>query len=121
MTDQQQKFEQWAIIELFGHQRIAGRVTEQTIGGCAFVRVDVPAVKDEQPFTKLFGQGAIYAITFTDEAAATLAAGAIQSKPIDTWELQKAMKALPQSGATSQRDEILPPDDEDEDDDPPRF
>ena len=71
-------FAQWAIIELFGHQRIAGRVTEQTIGGCSFVRVDVPAVGKEQAFTKLFGQGAIYAITFTDEQASTLAAEAMQ-------------------------------------------
>lgn len=91
----EQRFDQWAIVELFGHQRIAGRISEQTIGGCSFVRVDVPAVGQEQAFTKLFGQGAIYAITFTDESAATLAAGAIQVKPIDTWELQRAMKALP--------------------------
>lgn len=98
MTEKQ-TFEQWAIIEIFGHQRIAGRVTEQTIGGCSFVRVDVPAVGKEQAFTKLFGQGAIYAITFTDEAAATLAAGAIQARPIDTWELQRAMKALPAADA----------------------
>jgi hypothetical protein len=92
---EQQKFDQWAIVEIFGHQRIAGRVTEQTIGGCSFVRVDVPAVGEEQPFTKLFGQGAIYAITFTDEQAATLAANAIRARPVSVWELQTAMKALP--------------------------
>ena len=94
MTEQS-KIDQWAIIELFGHSRIAGRVTEQTIGGCAFVRVDVPAVGKEQPVTKLFGQGAIYAITFVDQEAATLAAAAIQIRPIDAWELQKALKRLP--------------------------
>lgn len=92
---EQQTFEQWAIVELFGHQRIAGRVTEQAIGGCSFIRVDVPAAAKEQAFTKLFGQGAIYAITFTDEAAATIMAGAIQARPVDTWELQRAMRALP--------------------------
>lgn len=37
-----EKFEQWAIVDLFGHTRIAGKVSEQVIGGCSFVRVDVP-------------------------------------------------------------------------------
>ncbi len=95
MKQSEPTFDQWAIIELFGHSRIAGRVTEQTIGGCSFVRVDVPAVEGEQPFTKLYGQGAIYAITFTDEAAATLAARAIQPRPINTWELKRELASLP--------------------------
>lgn len=84
-------------MELFGHQRIAGRVTEQTIGGCSFVRVDVPAVGKEQAFTKLFGQGAIYAITFTDEQAATLVADALRARPITPWDLQRALKMLPEA------------------------
>lgn len=89
------KFQQYAIIELFGHSRIAGRVTEQTIGGCAFVRVDVPAMNGRQALTKLYGQGAIYAMTFVDEAAALMAAKAIQIQPISTWELEKGLKQLP--------------------------
>lgn len=28
-----QTFDQWCIVEIFGHERIAGRVTEQRIGG----------------------------------------------------------------------------------------
>ncbi len=38
------KFEQFAIVELFGHQIIAGLVSEQVIGGQGFVRVDVPTI-----------------------------------------------------------------------------
>ena len=108
----EQKFEQWAIVELFGHQRIAGRVSEQTIGGCAFVRVDVPAfeqagsVAPTQAFTKLFGQGAIYAISFVDEAAACMVAREIRAQPIDTYSLRRAMQDLPAIGGNSshQRD-----------------
>ncbi len=47
----EQKFEAWAIVELFGHQKIAGRLTEQTIGGCHFLRVDVPDVNGRPGFT----------------------------------------------------------------------
>lgn len=96
----EQKFEQWAIVELFGHQRIAGHVTEQTIGGSSFVRIDVPACESTefaeaaQPFTKLFGQGAIYAISFVDEAAAKYVARQIRTQPIDTYSLKQALTEI---------------------------
>ncbi|EIF30919.1 hypothetical protein BCh11DRAFT_06431 [Burkholderia sp. Ch1-1] len=101
MNLQPEKFDQWAIVELFGHQRIAGRVSEQTIGGCAFVRVDVPALdnpiegKPSIPgFTKLYGQGAIYAMTFVDEATSRFTAGQLKIQPIDTWAMEQAIKAM---------------------------
>jgi hypothetical protein len=101
---QPEKIDQWAIVELFGHQRIAGRVTEQTIGGCAFVRVDVPACEQigsiaaTQAFTKLFGQGAIYAISFVDEPAARMVARELRVQPIDTYSLRRALQDLPAIG-----------------------
>lgn len=89
-----ERFEEWAIVELFGHQRIAGRVSEQTVGGCAFVRVDVPALDNSQGLTKLYGQGAIYAMTIVDEQTARLAARACMAAPMDRWSVEQAMKAL---------------------------
>jgi hypothetical protein len=38
----EQSFEGWAILELMGHRRLGGYVTEQQVGGVAFVRIDVP-------------------------------------------------------------------------------
>jgi hypothetical protein len=78
VSDRDTKFEEWAVVELFGHQRIAGKVSEATIGGCAFVRVDVPATTDRSPYTKYFGNGAIYAMTPCDEQVAILAAHEIE-------------------------------------------
>ena len=70
-----EKFDCWGVVEVMGHSRYAGRVTEQAIGGCAFVRVDVPQIDDRLPFTKLLGQGSIFAITpCSEEAARTIAA-----------------------------------------------
>lgn len=81
----QKSYEGFGIVELFGHQRIAGRISEQSIGGCSFVRVDVPAVNGVQSFSKFYGNGAIYAITPTDEETANSAAAAIQARPVQIW------------------------------------
>ena len=86
-NEQNEKFEHWAIVEVFGHQSYAGLVSEQTIGGCSFVRVDVPDIGDAKGFTKLFGQSAIYGITIVDEVTARLKAEALRQKPMNEWEV----------------------------------
>lgn len=87
------KFETWAIVEIMGHTTFAGFVTEQTIGGQAFVRVDVPEVEGRPAFTKLFGTGAIYCITPCGEETARAAAGAFKKQPMNMWELPRALPA----------------------------
>lgn len=82
----EQRFEQWAMVELFGHQKIAGLVSEQSVGGCAFVRVDVPAVGDVSAYTKLYGNAAIYAMTFVTEEVARAAAAAYRVRPVSEYE-----------------------------------
>ncbi len=84
-------FDQWAIVEIMGHQRYAGRVTEQAIGGTSFVRVDVPVSDKTEPFTKLFGSGAIYALTIVDEETARAAAGQFHQRPIDEWSAREML------------------------------
>lgn len=108
----QEKFDQWALVEVFGHQRFAGRVTEQSIGGCSFVRVDVPAHEaggEMVPaYTKLFGQGAIYSITPISEDVARAALRRITSEPLSVYipELhpRPAYEALPSRFAPSDDD-----------------
>ena len=59
-ADQQQKDAApngfWAIVEIFGHQRIAGFLSEQTIGGQSFVRVDVPDLPGDTPEHGVIGK-----------------------------------------------------------------
>lgn len=87
-------FESWAIVEVMGHNTYAGKVSEQTVSGCGFIRVDVPELPDggkwqaAQPaFTKLIGTGSIYAITPCSEEVARKAAARVRSQPITMLDI----------------------------------
>lgn len=80
-----EKFESWAIIEIFGHTQIAGKVTEASIGGCSFLRVDVPECNDQPAFTKFYGNGAIYSMTPCGEQVARAAVATIKPAPISVY------------------------------------
>jgi hypothetical protein len=94
--EEQSKFEDWAIVEVMGHQTYAGFVTTQAFGQAVLFRIDVPELPERervlrfdeytdhaliragstvkelpvQGYTKLIGAGSIYAITpCTEEAA----------------------------------------------------
>ena len=82
----EQKFESWGIVEVMGHSRFAGYISEQALGGASFVRVDVPETDDSQAFTKLLGAGSIYAITPTTEDTARRAARSFRSLPPHFYE-----------------------------------
>lgn len=69
-----EQVEFWGLVELFGHQQIAGYVSSAEIGGCHFLRVDVPEVGGRPGFTKYYGNGAIYALHPTSEEIARKAA-----------------------------------------------
>lgn len=78
-------FDQWAIVELMGHQVIAGRVSEVLIAGKGMLRVDVPTVGEIESWTKLYSPAAIYAITPTTEAVATEAALRMRVRPVKVY------------------------------------
>jgi hypothetical protein len=46
MDEKQNRFEGWAVIELFGHSREAGYVTTEYFGTGALLRVDVPELPE---------------------------------------------------------------------------
>ncbi len=94
MTDQVKSFDQWGIVEVMGHKKYAGHITEQTIGGASLLRVDVPEVtvpthvnvpgegfkevkRTVAAYSKLIGVGSIYMITPTSEDIATKCAAQI--------------------------------------------
>ncbi|MDD5358393.1 MAG: hypothetical protein PHX80_04550 [Candidatus Nanoarchaeia archaeon] len=89
-----QKFELWCVVDLFGHQRLAGLVTEQTIAGAGFIRVDIPETKIQPKFTRLVNPSAIYDINPVTEEVAKIMAEEIQAKPIEVWDIEEVSKKI---------------------------
>lgn len=87
MSDEK-RFECWAILELLGHRRLAGYLTEQQIAGAAFLRIDVPG-EDGKTTTQLYSPQAVYAITPCTEDTARKAAALGQPAPVQLWELPR--------------------------------
>lgn len=88
----QEKFECWALVEVMGHSRYAGKVSEQSIGGCNFVRVDVPAFEGQPAFTKLLGQSSIFAITPVSGQVARGMAQQFRNAPISVYDLPEGFR-----------------------------
>lgn len=111
---EQTAFEGFAIVELMGHNMIAGYVSEQSIAGAAMLRVDVPATDMQPAFTKFFGGAAIYGITPTTEAIAARAAQRLSIRPISTWVVPDpvARPALVDAMEGPTSDDDFEPDDE---------
>lgn len=78
-------FEGWAIVELMGHRKLAGRVSEATVAGEPLMRLDVPA--GDAFLTQYYGAKSIYCLTPADEAICRRFARAHQIEPVHAYEL----------------------------------
>lgn len=98
-------FNEWALVELFGHQKIVGLTSEATLAGGAFIRVDVPAFDGAPAFTRFFGPGAIYSINPVTEQVARGLMERYRNEPVNRFELpQIADKVAPDDGASDDPD-----------------
>lgn len=102
----------YAVIELFGHARVAGAVSEQNFGGANLIRVDVPEVtftrtvwdEDEKGYrkdtrtiaahTRSLGGGSVYAINWCDEETARVAAHSIHDEPLEPYSVRKSIDQI---------------------------
>lgn len=134
MSEQQQdqgKIEFWAVVELLGHQRMAGFVRQVSLGGDVLLRVDVPEVKHAyQPyggpaeertiaaFTRFVSPKALYALNPCTEEFARAAAAQFLSKPVELYSLSpSSLPALPAPSSLDDPDDFDIPDEDDDADD----
>lgn len=89
LQDAHTKFEQWALVELMGHQRIAGLVSEYSIGGKGFIRVDVPDHAGQTVCSRFYSPDAVYCISPTDKQIAIGLAIKCAVRPVTVYDLAR--------------------------------
>lgn len=84
---------QWAVVELMGHVRIAGLLSEEERFGSKVGRIDIPNPTGDGFVTQFFGGGSVYRVTFVSEEAARAVAKSSQPQPVHSWEMPKQLTA----------------------------
>jgi hypothetical protein len=104
MSDQRESFEGWAILELFGHRKLGGRLSQVEIAGQGFIRIDVPDVEADQA-TQFYAPSAVYGITPCTEATARAIAAYQRPQPVTVWEVARG-EAITAKGQPDDDDPI---------------
>jgi hypothetical protein len=94
MENEQVSFQTWAIVELFGHNQLAGKVSEQVIAGQSFVRIDVPKTSKCPAFTKYHLPSAVYGLTPVEEDYACRMAEHIAAQPINDYKHNEVISEI---------------------------
>jgi hypothetical protein len=111
----------WVIMEIMGHRKIGGRLSEEVLAGTSFLRMDIPKrpekEADEQTTldwyaTQYYGGSSIFSITVVTEKVARQFAYNSQPLPATEWELR-----LPAPASASASPVGYAADDDDDDDD----
>ena len=70
ITEVQEPAPEYAVIEIFGHRRLAGRITEVEKFGTKLLRIDIPERGDfENGFTsQMYGGASLFSVTPCDLA-----------------------------------------------------
>jgi hypothetical protein len=91
VADTADTFAEWAILEIMGHRRLAGHVTEQEIAGRGFLRLDVPS---DPPVTQYYSPDSVFAIHPVTEETARAAAALARPAPVSRWELEPSRASV---------------------------
>lgn len=98
-------YEGWTILELMGHRRLGGYVTEQEIAGKKMLRIEIQGEGDKV-VTQFYSPESLYAMTPTTEEIAR-ALGRRAPAPVHAYELPPR---LPPADLDTHRDPDPDPD-----------
>jgi hypothetical protein len=108
-------FEGWAIVELMGHRRLAGHVTEQEIAGHGFLRLDVHDGNGPVT-TQFYSPSSVYCLTPSTEEIARALGARLRPAPVSRYELEPPKLAAVRD--QDDDDDPYPEDDLDDDEVP---
>jgi hypothetical protein len=107
-------YQGWAVVELFGHVRLAGLVSEADQYGVKMLRIDVPEVDGRPAFTTYKGGSALFSVTPTTEEVAIAVVKQERPAPPIPYALQ--LRAMAPAISVADADEVPPEPDDDIDD-----
>lgn len=105
------RLEQYAVVEMMGHRKVIGKITESDIGASSLIKVTVLNKSGEPERTEYIGVGSIYCLTIVTEAVAKEAVANYTPEPTWAYALNRPqLTGIPQGS-------YIDADDEDDDDD----
>ena len=103
-TNVNDNFGTWAVLELMGHVKLAGFVTEEELFGSNMGRIDIPDEEGES-VTQYFGGHTVYRLTPVTEEVARAFAARNRPRPVHVYELQLPAPAERGEGLEETREE----------------
>ena len=89
----------WAILELMGHVRLGGLVSEEEKFGVKMGRIDVPTEEPAGFVTQYFGGQSVYRLTPCTEEVARAVAKHTSVQPIHSYEMPRLQAPALSSGS----------------------
>lgn len=93
MKDEQEQsnaYEGWALLELMGHRRLAGKLSAANVSGVPLLRIDVfPGAADAAEMTQFYAGGAIYCVTPVSEKFCREFGNHYRPAPVTQYEFQR--------------------------------
>lgn len=87
MGVEKEKLEQYAVIEMMGHRKIVGKITESDIAAGVLLKVTVLSKDGKPDRTEYIGLASIYCLTIVTEEVALAVAASNSPEPTWAWNI----------------------------------
>jgi hypothetical protein len=95
----------FAVVEMMGHRKVVGIVSESSFGPGSLIRVDVLGTDGEIERTEHVGTGSIYCLTEVTESVAKASAAAYAPKPSFAYDIAPTHRQIGASFDDEDEDE----------------